>query len=69
MHFKTSTSFNIKKKKKIQSYQEELVKENLYDHSTIDFTISDCSRTISLDFDIISSKSVLELTKKFLKAA
>ena len=58
MPFKTSTSSNISYKIKIQSYQEELVKENLYDHSTIDFTISDCSRTISLDFDIDSKEDM-----------
>lgn len=48
--FLISLNSNISYKIKIESYKEELIKENLYDCAEIEFGISDCNRTIFLDF-------------------
>lgn len=48
--FLVSLNSNISYKINIESYKEELIKENLYDYAEIEFGISDCNRTIFLDF-------------------
>jgi hypothetical protein len=37
---------------KIETWNDDLVKEGLYDHAEIQFGMSDCSRKISLEFFI-----------------
>ena len=52
--FITSTSANISYNIKIDSYHKELIEENLYDNARINFSISNCNRTLDFDFDIYS---------------
>lgn len=53
-----STSSNIAYKIEVQTWDEELKKENLCDRADVDFEISDCSKRISLDFDIFTEEQM-----------
>ena len=41
-----------------RSHNEAIIKEGLYDQTSIDFAISDCSRNIYLDFDISTKEDM-----------
>ena len=58
MPFITSTAANISYNIVVRSYQEELVKEDLYDIAYINFSISNCSRTLDFDFGINSKEEM-----------
>ena len=48
----TSLTSCISYKIELTAYNKDVIKADLYDHTSIDFAISDCSRNIHLDFDI-----------------
>ena len=50
--FHISTSSNIAYKVEVYSYNQELVKQGKYNDYNIEFSISDCTRKIELDFEI-----------------
>lgn len=50
--FMTSLTSNISYIVKVSTWKKELQDEGLYSYAKIDFAMSDCSRTIHLDFDI-----------------
>ena len=50
--YQTSTNSNIAYKINVNSWKQELIDENLYDHASVDFVITDCSDSIRLDFNV-----------------
>ena len=50
--YQTSTNSNIAYKISVSTWKEEMVKEKLYDHASVDFVITDCSDLIRLDFNV-----------------
>lgn len=50
----TSLTSHVSYTVELKSYNEELKKEGKYDYTKIEFSISDCSKNIFLDFDIES---------------
>ena len=50
--YQTSTNSNIAYKINVNSWKQELIDENLYDRTSIDFVMTDCSDLIRLDFPI-----------------
>ena len=48
----TSLTSCISYKIELTAYNKDIIKADLYDQTSIDFAISDCSRNIHLDFDI-----------------
>ena len=50
--FMTSLTSNISYTIKVSSWKKELQEEGLHDYAKIDFAMSDCNRTIRLNFDI-----------------
>lgn len=56
--YMTSLSSCISYKITARSHNEAIKKEGLYDYASIEFSISDCSRNISLDFDISNKEEM-----------
>ena len=50
--YQTSTNSNIAYKISVNAWKEEIIKEKLYDHASVDFVITDCSDLIRLDFNV-----------------
>jgi len=50
--YDTSLSAMIGYNVSVETWRDELIKEKLYDSSSIEFNISDCNRKISLEFDV-----------------
>ena len=50
--FMTSLTSNISYTIKVDSWNKKLQDEGLYNYAKIDFAMSNCDRTIHLDFDI-----------------
>ena len=50
--FMTSLTSNVSYTVKVSTWKKELQDEGLYSYAKIDFAMSDCDRTIHLDFDI-----------------
>ena len=48
----TSLTSCISYKIELTAYNKDIIEADLYDQTSIDFAISDCSRNIYLDFDI-----------------
>lgn len=46
----------IKSSVEISTFRKDLAKKDLYDDAYVDFSISDCNKTIHLDFGIDSEK-------------
>ena len=56
--YMTSTSSCISYNIKVSSWHKKLIEENLYNSARIEFSMSDCSRNIHLDFDIQSKEDM-----------
>lgn len=54
----TSLTSCISYKIELNSYNTDIISADLYDNSVIDFAIADCSRVISLDFDISTKEEM-----------
>lgn len=50
--YQTSTNSNIAYTISVNSWKEEIVKEKLYDHASVDFVMTDCNALIRLDFNV-----------------
>ena len=56
--YMTSLSSCISYKIVARSYNKAIIKEGLYDNANIEFSMSDCSRNIYLDFNISTKEDM-----------
>ena len=56
--YETSLSSCISYTIKLQTYSKELIEEKKYDYCNIQFSMSDCSRNIYLEFNIETKDSM-----------
>ena len=57
--FEVSMTSCISYKVEVNSWKEELRKEDLYNQDEISFSMADCSRVISLEFDISDKEGMV----------